>query len=628
MDVSAKLSRRLAAVAVADVAGYSRLMRLDEEGTFRRWSGYLSRAEALLGASAGRIVKTTGDGFVAEIPSAVEAARALLAWLGEIGTAEMAFPPERRITVRIGLHLGDVIVAEDGDIYGDGVNLAARLEPLAPPGTICVDEATRSRIDGRIEATTRPLGNHRLKNIDQPARLFALHAPGAGSETRPRRRVLLVAGLAAAALAGLIGLAAHLWRGEPSPTLSAHPEAETARLSVVVLPFSNSSGDPADAVYADAFTDDLVTDLSRIADAFVISSNTSFTLKGRPVDVRQLSRELKVRFAVSGAVRREDEAIRVSASLIEADSGRVLWSDRYDRTRATIRTLQQDVTGQIARTLNLQIKQAASLRRFEQGGNLDANDYALRAWAELWTKPQSKATNDAALQLIAQSLAIDPDNADALAAQCYALTRAGRYGWLAEPARVLLERAIRAGERAVALDPRDADAVFVLAFAVNTAGDLERALTLYRNAQELNPNHAPSFANYGWVQTLLGRPGDALPWIERAFAISPRDPLIGIWHSSLALSAILMGSDEMAVREARTAIAHNPNNPPPYLHAAVGLWRLNQRQEAEAMMERHRAIRPGWTIAKQRASARGSDAYERLERPVLAVLRELGLPEE
>ena len=632
MSSETKLQRRLAAIVVADVAGYSRLMRLDEEGTFRRWRAHLSRAGAIIGEAGGRVVKTTGDGFVAEFTSVVEAMRGCLSWQGEIAHQEASISPDRRIAVRIGLHVGDVILGEGGDLFGDGVNMAARLEALAPPGGVALDAETRARLGSSQLDGYRDLGTHKLKNMGGAVRVWALLPAGSPRATLHRPTPWKVAIAAALALilagGGWWVITGRIAAGLKSLEDGGRTQPADSRLSIVVMPFTNASSEPSDEVYSDAVTDELVTDLSRIADAFVISSNTSFSFKGKAVDARRVAQELRVRYVVTGTVRRQDEAVRVSASLLDGQTGGVIWSERYDRTRGNLRALQQDVTGQIARTLNLEMKQAAS-RRAERAApaSLDAQDYAIRAWAELWTKPQSKATNDAAIGFVARALSLEPTNPDAHASRCYALTRGARYGWIPGDARDILRDAVDAGEQAVALDPRDADAVFVLAFARATAGDLDRAKSLYGLAIELNPNHAPSFANSGYVEVLLGKPDDAYVWLDRAFAISPRDPLGAVWHSIMSLAALLAGDDMRALASAEKGMALNPNNPAPYLHAAVALERLGRLPDARAMMERHHAVRPDWTIAKQLASLKGSPKYDKLQDPVLAILRRLGLPE-
>ena len=438
MTEGVNLQRRLAAILIADVAGYSGLMQRSEEMVHRRWQGYLSRAGQIFTVHHGRIFKTTGDGFIAEFGSEVEGIRAATAWLGEIQASEKEFGEKDRIQLRMGMHLGDVIVDPGGDLYGDGINIAARLEKHAPVGTICIDEATRTRLTGKIDLPITPLGSHRLKNIAEPVRLSAVHA---GGGVQRNRRLFTKSAALAAVLCVTVAVSAAIaihtevisfpYFTSQSQTVRDTLRAPASRLSIVVLPFTNISPNQDDDVFADALTQDLVTDLSRIADAFVISASTSFTLKDKNTNARAIANELNVAYALSGTIRRSGEQIQVTSTLIDASTGAVLWSERYDRTRSDIYSLQQQLTGQLARTLNLELKDAAS-RKAARGApaDLEAQDYAVRAWAELWTKPQSKQTNDAALAFIDKALALDSDNADALALKCYALVRAARYGWL------------------------------------------------------------------------------------------------------------------------------------------------------------------------------------------------------
>jgi len=638
MTDEVNLQRRLAAILIADVAGYSGLMQRNEEAVHRRWQAYLSRAGQIFAGQNGRIIKTTGDGFIAEFGSVVEGVRAATAWLAETQALEKDFGEKDRIQLRMGMHLGDVIVAPRGELYGDGINIAARLEKHAPLGTICIDEGTRTHLTGKIDLPITPLGSQRLKNIAEPVRLSAVHASGNFARTRRlSNRAAAVAAVLCVTLALVVSAAAAIHVGDsrfphattPSQAMRDAPRPPASRLSIVVLPFINTSPNQDDEVFADALTEDLVTDLSRIADAFVISASTSFTLKGKNINARAVANELNVAYALSGTIRRSGEQIQVTSTLLDASTGAILWSERYDRTRSDIYSLQQQLTGQLARTLNLELKEAAS-RKAARGApaDLEAQDYAVRAWAELWTKPQSRQTNDAALAFIDRAMALDPENADALALKCYALVRAARYGWLPGDPEELSRKAVELGERAVSLDPRDADAYFALAFAVGSVGDLERSLDLYRRARELNPNHAPSYSNYGFSLILNGKPHDATRWIERALSISPRDPLVAVWRSALSMAAVLESKDELALSTATSAIAANPNHPSPYLHGAVALKRLGRLNEAADMMARHHRIRPDWTVEKQKQSQKGSAAFDRLAEPFFQDLALLGLPSE
>lgn len=624
------LDRRLAAILVADVVGYARLTQLDEEETHRRWRPLLATASSLIAERGGRIVKTTGDGFVAEFGSVVEAARVALQWLDKLIAQESEIEMSRRIRVRLGLNLGDVVVADDHDIYGDGVNVAARLEQNAAPNTLLVSDPTWRLLEGKIDRSATDLGERRLKNLAKPLRVWEI---GSGSPERLRwmrqvtaRRVaipaLVISGLAIGT--GII----FTQFATPDPFLST--AAQAAKLSIVVLPFENVGADAANDVYADAITDDLITDLSRIADAFVISPNTSFTLKGRAADLRAAVRQLGVRFALVGNVRRIGENLTVSASLIEGDTGRVIWSQRFSRTRGDMFAFQQEVTSQIARALNLELKQAASDQAALQAPrDLDAQDYAFRAWAEIWNKPQSPVTNRAGLRFAEQALAIDPDNAGALATKCYALTRAAQFNWSDREPHDLLKEAIAAGERAIQLHAKDADALYVLAYATRASGDIQRAGSLLKTAVALNANHAPSHAALGLDRILNGDPAGAHALIERALALSPLDPLRAIWLHHDGLAYLLQGDDAAGLRRLQASIAANPLFPNAHLYAAAALYGLGRRAEAKNAFQRHDVLRPGWTISRLMAAVTitASEAYARQFEPIFERLRHLGMRE-
>jgi adenylate cyclase len=625
--------RKLVAVLIADVVGYTRLCQDDDEGTHDRWDRYLSVASDLIAEYRGRIVKTTGDGFIAEFPSVVNASRAAELFLETIEREEAGTVEASKIRLRMGLHFGDVIVGESGDIFGDGINIAARLEQRAAPGTILVVDSTLKLLKGKTRSTAEDLGEQHLKNFDQPFRLWQLRA---SATPLPKRRVwprLPRAALGALLALVIIATFGLIWtRGGDLATLTEGYKQPThrAKLSIVVLPFENISSDPADGVYADAITDDLITDLSRITDAFVISSNTSFTLKGKTNDAREVAQQFGVNYALVGTVRRVNENLTVIASLIEAESGRVLWSQRFVRTRGDMVSFQQDVTGQTARALNLELRQAESDKAARQGPkNLDAQDYALRAWAEIWNKPQSRATNELGMKFVAQALAIEPENADALATLCYALTRAAQFGWSDVAADQLLDQAIAAGERAIERDPRDADAFYVLAFALRVHGDIARASSLLQTAVTLNPNHAPSHAALGLHRILNGDPDGAHSHVARALALSPLDPLRAIWFQQDGIAYLLSGDNANGLSKMQEAIAANPLYPNPYLYSAAALVGLDRRAEAEVAFRRHEALRPGWTIErlKDAVSIQASPEFARLFERILDPLRSLGMAE-
>jgi TolB-like protein/class 3 adenylate cyclase len=372
-------TRRLAAIMAADVAGYSRLMGTDEEGTHERLKAHRRQIiDPKIRGHHGRIVKNTGDGVLVEFSSVIDAVHCAVEIQRAMVDRDADLSEDRRIRLRIGINLGDVIVDED-DIFGDGVNVAARLEALADPGGICISRVVRDQIRDRLSYVFEDKGEQTVKNI---ARTVRVHA------------------LSAAAVTVLPPLAVTTGAEEPLTT------AATPQLSIVVLPFANLSNDPEKEYFADGITDDLTTDLSRIADSFVISRNTAFTYRGKPVDARQVGRELGVRYVLEGSVRRTGDQVRVNVELIDAETGAHLWADRFDTSRLDLDQAQDEITGRLANTLNRELVVAA-FGRIEQKSktNLGARDLVMRGWA-WWHRPTTISARQEARRAFDRALAM------------------------------------------------------------------------------------------------------------------------------------------------------------------------------------------------------------------------------
>jgi adenylate cyclase len=378
-------TRRLAAILAADVAGYSRLMAADEEGTHERLQAHLRElVDPKIKEHRGRIVKSTGDGLLAEFSSVVDAVRCAVKTQRAMIDRNADTPEDKRIIFRIGVNLGDVIV-EPEDIFGDGVNIAARLEALAEPGGICISRVVRDQVRDRLDYKFEDMGEQEVKNIARPVRVYAL-----------RRE----------AIAGLPG-------PMTPPSTSISQPAVPPRMSIVVLPFMNLSDDTEQQYFADGITEDLTTDLSRVPGSFVIARNTAFTYTGQPVDVKKVSRELGVRYVLEGSVRRVGDQVRVNVQLVDGQSGAHLWADRFDTDRANLAQAQDEITGRLARTLNLELVEA-SVRRSEQerAADPDARDLVMRGWA-LSNRMASAATREEARRAFERALDIDPESVDA-----------------------------------------------------------------------------------------------------------------------------------------------------------------------------------------------------------------------
>jgi len=630
----ARVERRLAAILAADVAGYSRLMGADEVGTLTALRRH--RAELIDLKTAehnGRLVKTTGDGLLIEFPSVVDAVRCAVEWQAGMAERNTAVPAEKRLDFRIGINVGDVIV-EHGDVHGDGVNIAARLEQLAEPGGICISRAAYEQVRDKLPYKFHDDGEHSVKNIARPIRVWrfgegpARRAVKPAPALPPRRRRMFVA---TAAIAALIAAGA-AWFGLPYFTAAGADRPPTMgipKLSIAVLPFANLSGDKDQDYFADALTEDITTDLSRIAGSFVISRSTAAMYKGQNSEGQRVARELKVRYLLEGDVRKAGGEVRVNVQLVDGDTGQHVWSERYQKSAGDIYAFQNEVTSRVARALDLELKDAVS-RQAARGraGNLDAEDYALRAWAELWTKPQTKATNDAALAFVEKSLALDPNNAEAHGVAAYAHARASTYlGWSASrPESIRL--GIAAGEKSVTLDPKNADALYALGFLYSIAGDIAKSQDLLRQCIALNRNHAPAYFFYGQNLIRLGRPQDTFAWINRAFALSPRDPLRSVWHGAVARARISVGDDALAIEAARMGIGANRDHPANYAVLAASLAHLDRMVEAKAALADFLQVQPGITARRYRSNLTSDTpealkAYERL----FAGLRKAGLAE-
>src|SRR5271167_3256403 len=422
-------TRKLAAILVADVVGYSRLAGTDEDRTLARLRGLRSDLiDPAIAAHHGRTVKRTGDGSIIEFRSVVDAVRCAIEVQNGLIERNAGLPPERRIEFRVGIHLGDVVEEADGDLMGDGVNIAARLEGIAAPGAICLSEDAYRQVKGRLDLAVTDLGPTELKNIAEPIRVYSLQvgvpAQAKPAEpvtpvapTRPKRRFGL-APLAAALAALLIVIAGGAWwllAANRPAGVAAKPPAEAARLSIVVLPFANLSGDPGQDYLVDALTDELTTSLTRLRDSFVIAHNTAMTFKGKPVDVKAIGKDLGVRYVLEGSVQPSGDRMRVNAQLIDAGSGAHLWAEQFDTPRADLLQMQDEIVAHLVNTLELQLQQAYVARvKRTPVANIDAEDLALQCSAAVSKAGTIGKEADAAFALCEQALAIDPNNVRAL----------------------------------------------------------------------------------------------------------------------------------------------------------------------------------------------------------------------
>jgi adenylate cyclase len=572
-------TRRLAAILAADVSGYSRLMGVDEEGTHERLSAHRRHlVDPKINEHHGRIVKNTGDGVLVEFASVVDAVRCA----AEIQRAMIDQDPEiaedRRIRFRVGINLGDIIVDGD-DIFGDGVNIAARLEALAQPGGICISRVVRDQIRDKLPHAFQDMGDQNVKNIARPVRVYAMSADAVASlpEVATAVRPISAPRGMAARIASMVGGGIAGWRARADGKRSSTPPvtstnvagkpvtaSTTPRLSIVVLPFANLSNDPDQEYFADGIIEDLTTDLSRISGSFVIARNTAFTYKGKAVDAKRIGRELGVRYVLEGSVRRSGSQVRVNTQLVDAETGAHLWADRFDREVADLLQIQDDITRRIASGLGIELIEAESERAIrERPNNPDAVDLTMQARA-LANKPRSPEQNEEIRRLCQRALAIDPENVDALVGLANNRIMAATNLWLGEPDE-LLRQAKDAVGHALMINPRNARAFlaksFVLAYSTETdyRGQIDEAIDAAETAISLDHNLAGAYSWLGRLYAKAGRPERTTALVQEAMRLSPRDPDTAASLYTVGTSELQMGHYDVAVATFRKSVAVSPS---------------------------------------------------------------------
>jgi len=581
--------RKLAAIFAADVAGYSRLMGQDEVGTLRRLTACRAILDERIAACRGRIFGSAGDSVVADFASAVDAVQCAIA-------VQEALAEEEQMRFRIGVHVGDVIVQGD-NLFGDGVNIAARLEALAEPGGICISRVVRDQIRDKLSYAFEDLGEQSVKNIARPVRVYAMSAGG----------VLSLPPVVATAVA-------------------RKPVARSTapRLSIVVLPFANLSSDPDQEYFADGITDDLTTDLARISGSFVIARNTAFTYKGKPVDVKQVGRELGVRYVLEGSVRRASDQVRVNVQLIDAETGAHVWADRFETDRRNLAEAQSEITGRLAQSLNLELVRDVG-RRIEQekAAHPDAQDLVMRGWA-LYHRPRSAAGTQEAQRAFEQALQIDPRSVDARVGIA-AVLLVNLVGNFAPRSNSSLPRDSARTEQllleAIDSDPNNSAAHSNMGLLRRVQNRLTEARIEFEAAISLSANDAYTHGQLAWTLLFLGQPGAGLLQAEKILRLSPKDP--SIWGAYLILGwcRLLLSQIDPAID---LLIKSRAANPRPWvahfgLAGALGLngeldgakaalaASLNLNPEVDSLA-RFRAYRPWgnpqhWALFEKTAAA-------------------------
>jgi adenylate cyclase len=631
------VERKLAAIFAADVAEYSRLMGLDELGTLRRLQAYRVILDQLITTHRGRIFNTAGDSVVADFASAVDAVECAVAVQDAIAKENENRPTDEQMRFRIGVHLGDVIV-ENGNLYGDGVNIAARLQALAEPGGVCLSGAVRDQIGTRLPVALTTLGEQRVKNIAEPVRAYRVGGtPRQDSARSPigRAQKFIRPGILGAALLVLIAVASAVWWRWPGagserspPQIALATQANIApRLSIVVLPFANLSDDPQQEYFADGVTDDLTTDIARIEGSLVIARNTAFTYKGKPVDAKQLGRELGVRYVLEGSVQRSGNQVRVNAQLIDAETGGHLWAERFDRDAGDLFALQNEITARIARALERQLAIAEARRPTDRP---DALDYIMRGRAVL-TRPISNENSDEAVKLFETALELDPKSADAAA--WLAATLAFRVNdELSNLPNDDLSRAERLVAQALAVSPNSALAHYVKGQVLRAQSRCSEAIPEFERAISLDSSRAPAYAHVGWCKFLTGSADAAIPYLEQAVRLSPHEPAIALWYGRMGVIYLLRSQTDEAIGWLEKADSENARLAFVHAYLAAG-YALKGGATERARAELAEAQRLNNTYSSL-ASVEKSIWYDPPEIRALAEatyfpgLRRAGIPEE
>ncbi|MBR0829407.1 tetratricopeptide repeat protein [Bradyrhizobium manausense] len=557
-----RVQRRLAAILAADIAGYSRLMGADEEGTLAQLKAHRhAQLDPKIEEHLGRIVKTTGDGMLAEFASVVDALRCAIEIQRGMLERNADVPLERRIEFRVGINVGDIII-DGGDIYGDGVNVAARLEGLAEPGGICVSGRVQEDARGKLDIAFEDAGEQQLKNIAWPVRVYRVRL--GGETTQVRSAVAL-------------------------------PLALPDKPSIVVLPFTNMSGDSEQDYFADGVTEDIITGLSRARWLFVIARNSSFAYRGRSTDVKQVAHELGVRYVLEGSIRKVGERVRISAQLAEGTSGRQLWAKRYDRELSDIFAMQDEITETIIGAVEPELGKVERRRSAgKRPDNLDAWDLYQRGMSHLYE--YTKEDLQRARQYFVQAIAKDPQLGPAHSGLAETYYYEGVYGF-AESISDNREKALAPALRAVVLDAEDAGAHCTLGRAYYMRRAYDAAFRELKTALELNPSLA--LAHYGLGATLLfsGRAAESIPHLTAAIRLSPHDPNMGSFLVRLADAAYFLKRYEEAAEWAMRALQQPNFQWSRYTVLIAALAQLGRLDEARNCIDELQAKRPNTSIA-------------------------------
>jgi len=562
---SEHIERRLAAILAADVAGSCRLIGIDEEGTLARLKALRKTLfDPKIAEHHGRIVKNTGDGALVEFASVVDAVRCADEIQRSMAERNTDVPQDKRIEFRIGIHVGDIIIADD-DIFGDGVNIAVRLEGIAEPGGICISDDAHRQVRGKVESTLEDMGSQSLKNIAEPMRAWRARTGKSSSVTK-------------------------------LPTETAQPLALPDKPSIAVLPFQNMSGDPDQDYFADGMVDEITTALSRFKSLFVIARNSSFTYKGRAVDIKQVGRELGVRYVLEGSVRKAAGKVRITGQLIDAITGAHLWANRFEGDLSDVFSLHDEVTLNVVSAIQPKLLQTEMDLAARRPNNLSAYALCLRAQhVQSWTRSGSAES----FRLASRALEIDPRScfAATLVGECH--LRNARQGWVAD-AKSEIAEGFRLLRLALSIDGSATLALSMLGRATASfSGDFDTAREMVDRAVALNPNSFRAWEERGWTYLTAGQPEEAIRSFERRIRLSPFDPLLFATFAGMGVAFIGLGRFDEAVSAAEKAIRQNTVFPFSYRCLASALAHLGREAEAKEAVAGLLELDPGFRISER-----------------------------
>jgi TolB-like protein/class 3 adenylate cyclase len=587
-------TRKIAAILVSDVVGYSRLAEAEEERTLARLRALRSDLiDPTIAVHHGRVVKRTGDGLIVEFRSVVEAVRCAIEFQSAMVERNAGVLAERRIDFRVGVHLGDVVEETDGDLMGDGVNIAARLQAICEPGGVYASGAAYEHVRDRVTETFVDLGEKALKNIARPVRVYAIKSdPGDVA---------------------------------PTANVSSGKTAGPPRLSIVVLPFANSGGDPEQEYFADGVTESLTTDLSRMRGTVVIGRSTAFTYKGKAVDLKQVGRDLNVRFILEGSIQRGGGRMRVNVQLIDAETGSHLWAERFDKPVADLFDMQDEIAARLAAQLQTELI-AAEARRAERVVIPDATDLIFRGWATfsvVWSLENLAGARD----FFERALALDPANIQASFGKATVDFQAA-VSFQVDDRAARLALVEKTFTRILALEPGFAQAHMMLGLVQMTTNRPLPSIVALERALALDRNLATAQAALGQAKSFIDRPEETEPHVQEALRLSPKDRIAFLWFLYVAAAKWQLGKQNEALTWCRRSIEANRNHPTVHFFLGSILQRLGRKDEARASVETGLALNSGFTIRRFKAGMPSNypgfvAGYQR----ALEAMREAGVPE-